>query len=113
MIIWSRTTLAEVKIEPQSVPQSINDLFNIFGKVKNSVDLYPATSSIGNPIPNPTDLKKGNILDDIKNGWNKVNDWFEKKIGTSLRAVIIAIGNFVAWAFDAIANLIRLGISHL
>ena len=46
-------------------------------------------------------------LGDITGLWDKINDWFEDKIGVSFRTMLIALSDLVVWILELIIKIVR------
>jgi hypothetical protein len=93
------------------LPQPIQDIFGMGGKISESLRNIPFFTDLTDRI------KEGdyrpNVLSDFQEFWDKVNAWFEQTLGVSPREVIRVIGNFIIWILDFVIRLIKQGLGYV
>jgi hypothetical protein len=95
------------------LPQPITNLFNTFSKINlniNSSFLEKTSGSTRNFI---SVVGPSNILSFLSDGWKKINNWFESRLGVSLSAIFQALGNFFIYILELIVKLLRWLVSLL
>ena len=95
--------VARAQVSAPPLPDTSNierEGSDALSKLLNSVSSYQGIKSSLKSVTSRVSQGRG-ILDSIRNAWVSVNQWFEEKIGISLRTII----QFVGYIFIFIAVL--------
>lgn len=97
-----------------NLPQPVQELFDIAGKVKLNSEtentLQNAVKDAAEGETQPIELIKSLGMD-LKALWEKINTWFINTLGVTLGEVLRAVGNIFVWIFEEIIKLIRFVLS--
>jgi len=94
------------------IPKPLTDLFNTFGNVHIDFSKMPFMNQVVNAIPK-SGQSVANDFNWLTNGLGAINDWLKVNVGLNIIMVVKTVGEFFVWAFQGVANLIRIGLSFV
>jgi hypothetical protein len=80
-------------------PAESLDLFKSLKKIELGSDKVKAVTNSSSTVQN--------IGGQIRNGWNRLNNWFESTIGVSLRGILRALGYIIVWILLLLIRIIN------
>lgn len=110
-------SLAEVKISDMPTPEKIRnfipkpltELFRSFNNIEVDFSKLLFLNRVIEAVPKSAE-ELGNGFQRLVNGLKDVNNWIRDHIGLDIVFLIKKTGEFFVWAFESIANLIKIGL---
>lgn len=92
------------------IPKPLIELFNIFSNWKIDFSKVPLINKIPEYIPRSRE-GIGQSFQWLTRGLDNFNNWMVSNIGLNVILVIKKVGEFFIWALEAIAKLLKIGLS--
>lgn len=106
VLILPLKTLAQL----ENIPQLI-DLFNTFQTFQKINEVKPPFLEKAFQDVQSAPDSAGGVISDLTSLFNRINSWFQDKLGVGLIDIIKAIGNFIVGVLEFIVKLIKAGLS--
>lgn len=88
------------------LPKPLEDVYETFNKIEINPEKFSFINKSIEGIRG-TNFSIFNLVGEAEKIWNNTNNWFENKIGVSLRKILVVLGNLSIWILELVTKIMR------